>query len=59
MQVGTAPTSMISTRRQSISRRNAAVRPALEKMLDSAMIGTIGAGPRIGTSTSGIRAPVP
>ena len=35
------------------------MRLELENIAEMAMIGTIGAGPTIGTSTSGINAPVP
>ena len=51
--------SAIAARRQSTSRRNANTRPELVSSPEIAMIGTTGSGPRIGTSTSGISAPVP
>ena len=49
----------ITTRRQSMAARNASARLILVRVPEIAMIGTTGSGPRIGTSTSGISAPVP
>ena len=49
----------ITARRPSIWRKNAATRPVLVNSAEMAMIGTTGSAPTIGTSTSGINAPVP
>ena len=50
---------MSSARRQSITWRNANARLVLVNSAEIAMIGTTGSAPTIGTSTSGISAPVP
>ena len=59
MQVGIAATTTRTTRRQSMARRNASARLTLVMVAEIAMIGTTGSAPTIGTSTSGISAPVP
>jgi hypothetical protein len=59
MQVGIAAASTIRTRRTSIRAKNAAARLVLVSSDEIAMIGTTGSAPTIGTSTSGISAPVP
>ena len=46
-------------RRKSAYLKNAANRLVLVNSAEIAMIGTTGSGPTIGTSTSGINAPVP
>ena len=50
---------MIAARRQSITWWNANERLVLVNSAEIAMIGTTGSAPTIGTSTSGISAPVP
>src|SRR5438270_12930638 len=50
---------MIRARRQSITFQNAVARLVLVNSAEIAMIGTTGSAPTIGTSTSGISAPVP
>ena len=50
---------MMTARRQSITSRNANERLELVNSAEIAMIGTTGSAPTIGTSTSGISAPVP
>src|SRR5262252_2260547 len=59
MQVGTAARTTSLARCQSIERRKANERLRLVSVAEIAMIGTTGSGPTIGTSTSGINAPVP
>ena len=59
MQVGIANKSTISARLRSTIGRKAIVRLEFVSNEDSAMIGTTGSAPTIGTSTSGISAPVP
>ena len=49
----------IAARRQSIAWRNAVARLVLVISAEIEVIGTIGSAPTIGTSTSGISAPVP
>ena len=57
--VTSAATTMIAARRQSMRWRNANARLVLVNNAEIAMIGTTGSAPTIGTSTSGISAPVP
>src|SRR5437016_874761 len=59
MVAGMAAGSTTMTRRQSIRCRNTVIRLALLSKADNESIGTTGSGPTIGTSTSGINAPVP
>ena len=59
MVVGSANGSTTSARRQSTTRRKAVALLVLLNSAEMATIGTTGSGPRIGTSTSGINAPVP
>jgi hypothetical protein len=59
MQGGIAATSAMPALRQSTNRRNAATRLLLVIRPAMAITGTTGSGPMIGTSTSGISAPVP
>jgi hypothetical protein len=58
-QNGTAQRSTMPARRQSTCLMNADMRLAFENIAEMAIIGTNGSGPTSGTSTSGIRAPVP
>lgn len=59
MQVGSAATATINARRKSAALLKAAARLKLVNRAEIAIMGTTGSAPTIGTSTSGIRAPVP
>ncbi len=52
-------TITISARRHDTNGRNAATRPEFVSSAEIEMIGTTGAAPTSGTSTSGVSAPVP